>query len=350
MYGTNAIHKLRSDQWRSGEAIGLVLQADRSSSATRWRPTRSCCASRPTRGSRSCSRRRSCRCSVATRATRRGVRGDAPRNAGHAPDRPLPADRGRGARALPPTCRLGSLRRDRRSHWSPRAPPAAGRRSLCVGFEPGSPPNSPTRCLEAARTSERRASATARRRPPAGSVDPRVGSGVRSRRVLHAPARDHARPGVDVERRGSRLHVGARAGRRGAGGRRRRPELAAVRADPDPDDSLVRRRGLHDAVPRGRPAPPPLGGRLRQAAEPRGHLRIRALAQVLLARLRRRLRGALSYVANYLCQQWNATHDSALDTVTLYYLYERHDPYAGSSSENRELLVEYDWGGDLVQY
>ena len=57
-----------------------------------------------------------------------------------------------------------------------------------------------------------------------------------------------------------------------------------------------------------------------------------------------------SYLANYLCAEWNRTHATDVETVTVYQLYERTDPYNGSVRAANEFeLVEYDCSGEFVQ-
>ncbi|WP_424016050.1 HTTM domain-containing protein [Halorubrum xinjiangense] len=57
-----------------------------------------------------------------------------------------------------------------------------------------------------------------------------------------------------------------------------------------------------------------------------------------------------SYLANYLCGNWNRTHETAVENVTVYQLYERTDPYNGSVQAANEFeLIEYDCSGEFVQ-
>lgn len=56
-----------------------------------------------------------------------------------------------------------------------------------------------------------------------------------------------------------------------------------------------------------------------------------------------------SYLANHLCTRWNATHETGLETVTIAYGYERHDPYDDTDSASTVELLEYECGGPLVQ-
>lgn len=56
-----------------------------------------------------------------------------------------------------------------------------------------------------------------------------------------------------------------------------------------------------------------------------------------------------SYLGNYLCDSWNGQHDTDATTVSIYYMYERSDPYEGTSSSGEIVLQEYDCSGDFVQ-
>ncbi|WP_435073226.1 HTTM domain-containing protein [Halorubrum sp. HHNYT27] len=57
-----------------------------------------------------------------------------------------------------------------------------------------------------------------------------------------------------------------------------------------------------------------------------------------------------SYLANYLCEEWNRTHEVGVETVTVYQLYERTDPYNGTvEAEGTVELIEYDCSGEFVQ-
>jgi len=57
-----------------------------------------------------------------------------------------------------------------------------------------------------------------------------------------------------------------------------------------------------------------------------------------------------SYLANYLCAEWNRTHETGVENVTVSQLYERTDPYNGTvEAEGRVELIEYDCSGELVQ-
>ncbi|TKX61399.1 HTTM domain-containing protein [Halorubrum sp. ASP1] len=57
-----------------------------------------------------------------------------------------------------------------------------------------------------------------------------------------------------------------------------------------------------------------------------------------------------SYLANYLCGEWNRTHETAVENVTIYQSYERTNPYNGTvEAANRFELIEYDCSGPFVQ-
>ena len=57
-----------------------------------------------------------------------------------------------------------------------------------------------------------------------------------------------------------------------------------------------------------------------------------------------------SYLANYLCAEWNRTHATGVENVTVYQLYERTDPYNGTVLAANEFeLIEYDCSGPFVQ-
>ncbi len=57
-----------------------------------------------------------------------------------------------------------------------------------------------------------------------------------------------------------------------------------------------------------------------------------------------------SYLANYLCGQWNSQHRTDVTTVSIYYMYERVDPYTGEKGINGEVkLIEYDCSGEFIQ-
>ena len=57
-----------------------------------------------------------------------------------------------------------------------------------------------------------------------------------------------------------------------------------------------------------------------------------------------------SYLANYLCEEWNRTHATDVENVTVYQLYERTDPYNGTVlADGRFELIEYDCSGEFVQ-
>ncbi|MDF9745473.1 HTTM domain-containing protein [Natrinema salsiterrestre] len=55
-----------------------------------------------------------------------------------------------------------------------------------------------------------------------------------------------------------------------------------------------------------------------------------------------------SYFANYLCGNWNATHETGVEQVTVYGMTDRAAPYEDPDIEEYELL-EYDCSGEFVQ-
>ena len=57
-----------------------------------------------------------------------------------------------------------------------------------------------------------------------------------------------------------------------------------------------------------------------------------------------------SYLANHLCGEWNRTHETAVERVRLYTVYERTNPYNGTVQAANEFeLIEYDCSGAFVQ-
>ncbi|MDB9233262.1 HTTM domain-containing protein [Halorubrum ezzemoulense] len=57
-----------------------------------------------------------------------------------------------------------------------------------------------------------------------------------------------------------------------------------------------------------------------------------------------------SYLANYLCEDWNRTRETAVENVTIHQQYERTDPYNGSVvAANGFELIEYDCSGEFIQ-
>jgi len=57
-----------------------------------------------------------------------------------------------------------------------------------------------------------------------------------------------------------------------------------------------------------------------------------------------------SYLANYLCEEWNRTHETAVANVTVSQAYERTNPYNGTvEAADRFELIEYDCSGEFVQ-
>jgi hypothetical protein len=56
-----------------------------------------------------------------------------------------------------------------------------------------------------------------------------------------------------------------------------------------------------------------------------------------------------SYLANYLCERWNRRHDTSVETVSLWGLDELVEPYNGTTSSNHVKLIEYECNGPLLQ-
>ena len=57
-----------------------------------------------------------------------------------------------------------------------------------------------------------------------------------------------------------------------------------------------------------------------------------------------------SYLANYLCSDWNRTHETNVERVMIYAAYERTNPYNGTVEANSEIrLIEYDCSGAFIQ-
>jgi hypothetical protein len=57
-----------------------------------------------------------------------------------------------------------------------------------------------------------------------------------------------------------------------------------------------------------------------------------------------------SYLAHYLCAEWNRTHATGVETVAVHHFYERTDPYNGTVlADGRFGLIEYDCSGPFVQ-
>ena len=56
-----------------------------------------------------------------------------------------------------------------------------------------------------------------------------------------------------------------------------------------------------------------------------------------------------SYFANYLCERWNGERETDAESVTVYYLYERTDPYDGTSTSGETAILTYDCSGEFVQ-
>ncbi|USZ71633.1 HTTM domain-containing protein [Natronosalvus halobius] len=56
-----------------------------------------------------------------------------------------------------------------------------------------------------------------------------------------------------------------------------------------------------------------------------------------------------SYSANYLCERWNAEHETNIESVTIYGLTDLAEPYDDEQDIARFKLIEYDCSGDFVQ-
>ncbi|QAU12601.1 HTTM domain-containing protein [Halorubrum sp. BOL3-1] len=57
-----------------------------------------------------------------------------------------------------------------------------------------------------------------------------------------------------------------------------------------------------------------------------------------------------SYLANYFCDDWNRTHDTAVENVTIHRAYERTHPSNGTVEAANEIrLIEYDCSGEFVR-
>ena len=57
-----------------------------------------------------------------------------------------------------------------------------------------------------------------------------------------------------------------------------------------------------------------------------------------------------SYLGNYLCGEWNRTHETDVESVTVTHLYERTNPYNGTvEAEGKFTVIEYDCSGPFVQ-
>ncbi|MFC4543280.1 HTTM domain-containing protein [Halosolutus amylolyticus] len=56
-----------------------------------------------------------------------------------------------------------------------------------------------------------------------------------------------------------------------------------------------------------------------------------------------------SYFANYLCERWNASHETNVESLTVYGLTDRSGPYEESPDVARYELLEYDCSGEFVQ-
>ncbi|QWC18344.1 HTTM domain-containing protein [Halorubrum sp. 2020YC2] len=57
-----------------------------------------------------------------------------------------------------------------------------------------------------------------------------------------------------------------------------------------------------------------------------------------------------SYLANYLCGDWNRTHETGVESVTVHRAYERIHPSNGTVEAANEFeVIEYDCSGEFVQ-
>ena len=57
-----------------------------------------------------------------------------------------------------------------------------------------------------------------------------------------------------------------------------------------------------------------------------------------------------SYLANYLCGDWNRTHETGVENVTVHRAYERIHPSNGTVEAANEFeVIEYDCSGEFVQ-
>lgn len=57
-----------------------------------------------------------------------------------------------------------------------------------------------------------------------------------------------------------------------------------------------------------------------------------------------------AYLANYLCDRWNRSHDVEMETVELWVLGQPERPYGGDAEVDRDRLLAYDCDGPLRQY
>lgn len=57
-----------------------------------------------------------------------------------------------------------------------------------------------------------------------------------------------------------------------------------------------------------------------------------------------------SYLANHLCERWNREHDTSVETVSVWTMWEYENPYNGTVMKEGEFrLIAYDCSGPLVQ-
>ncbi|AGB16976.1 Vitamin K-dependent gamma-carboxylase [Halovivax ruber XH-70] len=56
-----------------------------------------------------------------------------------------------------------------------------------------------------------------------------------------------------------------------------------------------------------------------------------------------------SYLANHLCESWNRSHETDVETITIERLYERTNPFTGPEASGDITLIEYDCGGEFIQ-
>ncbi|WP_265107970.1 HTTM domain-containing protein [Halosolutus halophilus] len=56
-----------------------------------------------------------------------------------------------------------------------------------------------------------------------------------------------------------------------------------------------------------------------------------------------------SYFANYLCERWNRTHETNVETLTVYGMSDRSGPYDEAPDVTEYQLIEYDCSGEFVQ-
>lgn len=56
-----------------------------------------------------------------------------------------------------------------------------------------------------------------------------------------------------------------------------------------------------------------------------------------------------SYLANYLCERWNRSHDTEMERLELYALSQQGTPFGGESEVDRRQLITYDCSGSFLQ-